>query len=217
MSGQFSWELFNRMPVVGIMRGFPRHQVEAVAKVFYQTGLTNLEVTMNSPNAAEVISSLTSQYHQKLNVGAGTVCNMADLEKALKAGAQFIVTPILNAEVIKSCVAHKVPIFPGALTPTEIYTAWSLGASMVKVFPVNAMPAGYVREILAPLNAIDLIPTGGINFENFTNYFDQGAKGVGIGSHLFPKHIIEYEDWQMLAEVYKLFTAKYAVYCKGKA
>jgi len=209
MSKSFSVDLFNKMPLVGIMRNIPDEHIENIASVYAESGLTCLEITMNSANAEKNIALLADQYGDVLNIGAGTVCSMGDLEKALKANAQFIVTPVINEEVIKSCVSQNVPIFPGAFTPSEIYKAWSLGATMVKLFPASDLKPNYIKEILAPLNFVSLLPTGGINFENFTDYFANGAKGVGLGSHLFPKDIINNQDWTALGAIYSKFAKKY--------
>jgi len=215
MNNTFSFDLFNKMPLIGIMRNIPDEHLEAIAGVYLRSGLTCLEITMNSANAEQNISFLADMYGDELNIGAGTVCSMADLEKALKANAQFIVTPVINEEVIKTCVAEKVPIFPGAYTPSEIYKAWSLGAFMIKLFPAGDLKPGYIKEILAPLSFVSLVPTGGINLDNFIHYFQQGAKGVGLGSQLFPKDIINGQDWQSLAEVYVSFVNKYRDFIAG--
>lgn len=216
MNNKFSWELFNRMPIIGIMRNIRPKYTENIAHVYHQSGLTCLEVTMNSAGAEDTISSLVNTHGDKLNIGAGTVCTINDLEKALNAGAQFIVTPIVNEDVIGACATQKIPVFPGAYTPTEIYKAWSLGATMVKVFPATTLGPGYIREVLGPLNHIGLVPTGGINLENFTSYLAAGAKAVGIGRHLFPKNILETEDWDKLQEIYTLYTKQYNSFMSTK-
>ncbi|WP_295676088.1 bifunctional 4-hydroxy-2-oxoglutarate aldolase/2-dehydro-3-deoxy-phosphogluconate aldolase [uncultured Mucilaginibacter sp.] len=216
MNKTFSFDLFDQMPVVGIMRNIPDEHIEDIAGVYCRSGLTNLEITMNSPNAEQNISLLADLYGDKLNIGAGTVCSMTDLEKALNAKAQFIVTPIINEEVIKTCVTEKIPIFPGAYTPSEIYKAWSLGASMIKLFPAGDLKPGYIKEILAPLSFVSLMPTGGVNLENFTNYFQQGAKGVGVGSQLFPKDVIRSQDWKALGQVYVSFVNTYRDFIADK-
>jgi len=215
MSTAFSFDLFNKMPVIGIMRNIPDECVEPIAEVYYRSGLTCLEITMNSSNAEKHITTLVESYNGRLNIGAGTVCSMADLDKALAAGAQFMVTPIINEEVIKTCVGLKIPIFPGAYTPSEIYKAWSMGATMVKLFPAGDLKPGNIKEILAPLNFVSLMPTGGVTLENFTEYFRQGAKAVGIGSHLFPKDIIARQDWTALGKVYETFVKKYTDFIAG--
>jgi 2-dehydro-3-deoxyphosphogluconate aldolase/(4S)-4-hydroxy-2-oxoglutarate aldolase len=212
MKNKFSMELFEAAPLIGIMRNLPAEHTAIIAENYLQSGLTCMEITMNSAGAAENIAMLTKTYAGRLNIGAGTVCDMHDLEKALKANAQFIVTPIINKEVIKACVAEKVPIFPGAYTPSEIYKAWHLGATMVKVFPATSLGPNYIKEVLAPLNYLKLLPTGGIGLNNLTSYLSAGAKGVGLGSHLFPADIIEQQDWAALQKTFILFKEAYTNY-----
>ena len=212
MINRFSFKLFDKMPLIGIMRNIPNAPLDTIGKIYYESGLTCLEVTMNSPNAENDITRLVDLYSGVLNIGAGTVCDMHDLENAIAAKAMFIVTPIINEEVIKACVNEKIPVFPGAYTPSEIYKAWSLGATMVKLFPASDLKPNYIKEVLAPLNKIKLLPTGGINLENFTHYLAAGANGVGIGSHFFPKAIIEQQDWMALRQIYSQFVSKYSNY-----
>lgn len=207
------WEHFDQVPIVGILRNVAVHQVEELAKHYSEAGLTTLEVTMNSEQAEKAISSLAQEFGQKLNIGAGTVCSVDDLHKALNAGAQFIVTPIVNQDVIKECVSREIPVFAGAYTPTEIYTAWSSGASMVKVFP--SVSAKYIKEVLAPLNSIRMMPTGGITVDNFTDFLEAGAKGVGIGSGLIKKDLIESENWDEFKKLASQFVKRYNDFTKN--
>lgn len=202
-------ERFNQMPVVGIMRNIPQKQVENIAACYAASGLTNLEITMNSAGAAETIASLARKYAGQLNIGAGTVCTIRDLEAALSAGAQFIVTPVLAEDVIAACKNANIPIFPGAYTPSEIYKAWQLGATAVKVFPISPLGPAYIKEILAPLSQLKLIPTGGVTLENFTDFFGAGASAVGMGSNLFPGYLTENNRWEELKEFFNNVTEKY--------
>ena len=195
VSHPFSWERFNQVPIVGIIRNMGREHLETLVGIYAEAGLTTLEVTMNTPGAADIISGLVQRFGHQLNIGAGTVCSPEDLDKALQAGAQFIVTPILEQDVIRSCVAAGIPVFPGAFSPTEIYQAWKLGAPLVKVFPAAKLGPGYIREVLAPLNQIRLLPTGGITLDNFADFLRAGAQGVGIGSGLFPAHLVQGDRW----------------------
>ncbi len=212
MSQTFSWERFYQMPLIGIMRNIPLPHAEKVISLYAEAGLTTLEITMNSAGATETISWAVEKYSASLNIGAGTVCTPQDLERALNAGAQFVVTPILNEEVIQSCVAAHIPIFPGAFTPTEIYRAWELGASMVKVFPATKLGPEFIKDVLAPLNQVKLVPTGGISLDNFINYFRAGAQGVGIGSTIFPPAFIQNEQWPELSSLFREFANKYTQY-----
>src|SRR5690606_17965044 len=131
---------------VGILRGISMETARELARAYVSAGLYTLEVTMNTKDAADIISILGKEFPD-LNVGAGTVCNMKDLENALSAGAQFIVTPIMDEEVIRTTVAHNITIFPGAYTPTEIYRAWSLGASAVKIFPATQLGPRFIKDV----------------------------------------------------------------------
>lgn len=194
----FSWDSFSAVPIVGIIRNLSFEIVEKILPVYISSGLTSIEITMNTPFADEIIKFASQKYEGQLNIGAGTVCNTQDLKLALDAGAQFIVTPILDAEVVKTCVSSNIPVFPGAFTPTEIYQAWKLGASMVKVYPATSLGPEYIRDVKAPLNQIKLMPTGGINIDNIQAFLKAGADGFGIGSQLFDKNMINNEDWDGL-------------------
>lgn len=197
---QFSEKLFQAVPIVGILRGYPKDTTLNIVAAYYQAGFTNIEITMNTPNVAESIRTLVEKYSGKLNVGAGTVCSEEDLDIALGAGAQFIVCPITDIAVIKKCKAGGVPIFPGALTPTEIYSAWTAGARMVKLFPASTFGPKYIKDVLAPLNEIEIMPTGGVSLENIETYKKMGAKAFGMGSLLFDKELIATANWSGLTK-----------------
>lgn len=209
MNNLFSWEAFLKIPIVGILRNIALAKTDILSRHYLDAGLTTLEITMNSEAAAETISSLNADYGDQLNIGAGTVCTLKDLDKALKAGASFIVTPITDKKIIKECVSNKIPVFAGAYSPTEIYKAWKWGASMVKVFPAGNQGPAYIKEILAPLNDIKLLPTGGITIHNFSDFLKAGAHGLGMGSHLLPKDLIENNQWEALSEHLSGFVKKY--------
>ena len=201
----FSWELFDKMPIVGIIRNLTVADINFVLPIYKQAGFTTIEITLNTPEALSVISSLANQYNGELNVGAGTVCTLDDLTDAVNAGANFIVTPIFKAEVVKKCVSMEVPIFPGAFSPTEIYEAWELGASMVKLYPASVVGSEYISAVLAPLNKIKLMPTGGIHLSNMLAFMKAGATSLGIGSELFDKKIIQKRDSEAMLNHFTLF------------
>jgi 2-dehydro-3-deoxyphosphogluconate aldolase/(4S)-4-hydroxy-2-oxoglutarate aldolase len=197
---QFQKEAFDQMPIVGILRGISSEALDAILPAYLEAGLTTLEITMNTAGFSEMMTAATAQYGEQLNIGAGTVCTETDLEVALQAGAQFIVTPILNEQVVKRCVERDIPVFPGALTPSEIYRAWTWGATMVKVFPASAFGPSYIKEVRAPLNEVQLLPTGGVSLENMADYHRAGAVGFGLGSLLFDKRLIETKQWPALRQ-----------------
>ena len=208
----FSYEKFSKVPIVGIVRGMSMEEVSQILPRFREAGLTTIEITMNTPNAEGIIDYALSRYADTLNIGAGTVCNPDDLQKALRAGAQFIVTPIVEEQVISTCVIKQIPIFPGAYTPTEIYKAWNLGASLVKVFPATSLGTAYLKELKGPLGQIKLLPTGGINLVNCLEFLHTGAAGLGIGSQLFDKQMIVDRNWKGLLRHFEKFVKKINAY-----
>ncbi len=168
--------------IVAIMRGMPAKDAVNLATALYKGGINILEITLNSPNALQVIEELSQQFKDTMLIGAGTVLTAEEANDAINAGAQFIISPALDADVITTTKdAGKVSI-PGAYTPTEIVQAHRSGADIIKVFP--APNAAYIKNILAPLNTLKLMPTGGVNVDNIKEYAAAGAVAFGIGSSL---------------------------------
>ena len=190
MTPAFVPALFQQFPVVGILRAVTRTEIDQMVPASLEGGLTNIEVTMNSPGAVDLIARCIALAGPRANVGAGTVTDLARLHQALDAGASFIVTPTVVPEVIEACVQRGVPVMPGAYTPTEIQQAWELGAHCVKIFPAESLGPGYVRSIKAPLPHIALMPTGGVSVETLGAFKKAGASAFGVGGPLFdPKHV----------------------------
>lgn len=210
-NNDFSWSLFNQVPLVGIVRNLTFDVIAQILPVYLSSGLTTIEITMNTPSAEDIIRYAADKYRGQLNVGAGTVCSLDDLKQALKAGSQFIVTPILNPDVVRYCAKEGVPIFPGAYTPTEIYQAWELGATMVKVYPATALGPDYIRDVKAPLNKIKLMPTGGINLSNMQSFMKAGADGLGVGGQLFDKELIKSANWDGLKDHFKQYASYFSL------
>ena len=211
---KFSEELFLKVPIIGIVRGMPFDTIKNLLSVYANAGLTTIEITMNTNGAADMIKFIADNFSGRLNIGAGTVCTQAELDSALNAGAQFIVTPVVNQKIIECCVNAAIPIFPGAFTPTEIYNAWEMGAYMVKVFPATQFGPAYIKEVKAPLNKVKLVPTGGITLENIDEYKKAGADGYGMAGALFDKALIEQQNWTGLKAHMKQFADKFQVTAK---
>lgn len=212
MSYIFDWDKFNELPVVGILRGYSSEQVRNIVEYSTLGGLRNIEITVNSEGFADLIRLAIDTAAGRMNVGAGTVCTIADLDCAIAAGASYIVTPIVNPEVIFTCRERGIPVIAGAFTPTEVYTAWSQGADMVKVFPINHFGPGYIKDLLGPLDKIPLVPTGGVSLANMVEYLKAGARGFGVGSPLFDKKRVEAKDWTWVKEQAGLFAESYLTY-----
>lgn len=204
---KFNYDIFNEMPVIGILRNISFATVKEIIPIYLKAGFHTIEVTMNSDNAEEIIAYLSSNF-KKLNVGAGTVCNLEDLHNALNAGATYIVTPILEEEVVKYCRDHNIAVFPGAYTPTEIFKASRLGATAVKVFPATQLGPNFIKNVLAPLNNVKLLPTGGVSIDNIESFFKAGAVGVGMGGSLFNDTLLKEKNFEGLFNHFKSIAKK---------
>ena len=202
-------ENFGSLPLVGIIRGCADEHLPHLLDASQRGGMLNLEITMNSPGAERQIRQAASSWKGHLNIGAGTVTSVELLDRALAAGASFIVTPLVIPEVISKCVAGGIPVFPGAFTPTEIHRAWELGATMVKLFPAEFGGPNFVRGIKAPFPEIQLMPTGGVDLNTIADFLQAGASGFGIGSPLFRKDRIESRDWPWIQNQVSAFVRTY--------
>jgi 2-dehydro-3-deoxyphosphogluconate aldolase/(4S)-4-hydroxy-2-oxoglutarate aldolase len=205
----FSAQQFEKLPLIGILRGFSSEKLEFIVDACIRGGLTNLEITMNTPDALAQIRTAVRLSQGNLNVGAGTVLIADQLKAALQAGASFIVTPTLQREIIRSCVGENIPVFPGAFSPTEIAEAWHLGATMVKIFPAESLGPAYIKSIKAPFPQIKLLPTGGVDLSTIESYIKAGADGFGIGSPLFNRDRIEAGDWAWMRNQCAAFVEAY--------
>lgn len=193
-------KFLSEIPLIGILRGAETRAVEAAVAAAVEAGLRSLEITLNRPEACEQIRTLKAKYAGELELGAGTVLSVAAAEKALAAGAEFIVTPVLLPEVISLCRERGVPVFPGAMSPTEIFSAWRGGATMVKVFPASLLGPSYLRSLRGPFPDLLLLPTGGITVENVPHYFQAGAAALGVGGELFKKKWLERGEWTKIKD-----------------
>lgn len=171
--------------VVPVVRASSAEEAVRVVDAIKEGGVAVLEITMTVPRAVEVIAELSARYGDEATVGAGTVLDAETARACLLAGAQFVVSPALNVQTIELCRRYGVAILPGALTPTEVVTAWQAGADMVKVFPCNALGgASYLKALKAPLPQIDLIPTGGVSLKTAADFIKAGASALGVGADL---------------------------------
>lgn len=196
---------FKQKPVLGILRGVNESVIEPLVETVIAAGLETLEITMNTAGAPELIRKAKQFAAGRLTLGAGTVLSIKDLKSALKAGASFIVMPVLIKDVVKFCVKNKIPVFPGALTPQEIYQAYEAGATMVKVFPAKFFGPEYFREIKGPFNQIELLACGGITAENLKNYFASGASAVTFGASIFRKDWLAAKDFKAIGQAVRNF------------
>ena len=172
-----------RVGVLPVIRADSRDEARAAIEAVRAGGISIIEVTMTVPGAVELIRELSDR--EDLLVGAGTVLDPETAAECVDAGAGFIISPALNLDTIAFCREHKVVVMPGALTPTEVVTAWNAGADFVKVFPAGAMGgANYLRSLKAPLPHIKFIPTGGVSMATAADFIKAGASAIGVGADL---------------------------------
>jgi 2-dehydro-3-deoxyphosphogluconate aldolase/(4S)-4-hydroxy-2-oxoglutarate aldolase len=171
--------------VIPVIRAESADEARKVIDAVVAGGIDVIEVTMTVPGAVGLIRQLSHAYSNEAMIGAGTVLTADDAKACVDAGAKFVISPALDLETVHFCRDNDVVVMPGALTPTEVVTAWAEGADFVKVFPAGAMGgASYLRSLKAPLPHIKLVPTGGISQSNAADFIRAGAEAVGVGADL---------------------------------
>lgn len=199
MQEAFAQEEIKRTGVIGIIRVQTPGNLIKIAEALYAGGLTCVEITMNTPGALRFLESARERLPNVV-LGAGTVLDGFTAREAILAGAQFLVTPTLELDVLEVAHRYSTPTIIGAMTPTEILTAWEAGATMVKIFPASVLGPRYLQEIRGPLPQIPLIPTGGITADNAPEFIRAGALAVCAGSWLVDKKALMEAQYDVLTE-----------------
>lgn len=200
--------------VIVIVRGLKDEDIIPFAQAVYDGGIRAIELTYNASNPdedvknADNIKRLVEHFGDKMLIGAGTVLKENQVELTKKAGGQFIISPDANLSIIKKTCELGMVSIPGALTPTEVQAAHLAGADFVKLFPINVLGAGYVKDLKAPLSHIKMLAVGGINENNIEEFLKAGAVGFGIGSNIVNKQLIEAGDFKAITNLAKNFLAK---------
>lgn len=195
--------------IVAILRGVPLAQIVDVAQALYAGGIRVLEITMNSEEPLAAIRKVTDVFGDGMVIGAGTVLDTGMAKAAIAAGAKFVLSPIVERDVINVTKDLGAVSIPGAYTPTEIYSAFQWGADLIKVFPATS--PGYIRELSGPLPQVPLVPTGGITPQNINDYKEAGAVGFGIGSALVnAKQPLTAQSLETITEKARQFVAAIA-------
>jgi 2-dehydro-3-deoxyphosphogluconate aldolase/(4S)-4-hydroxy-2-oxoglutarate aldolase len=185
--------------IVAIVRLERYDRAVEVARALLAGGISAIEFTLTGQGANQAVTACREALGDAAQIGVGTVLRPADAQSAIDAGAQFVVTPALRPLVIEACRARGVPILCGALTPSEALTAHEAGAEMVKIFPARAFGPAYVKDLLAPLPFLKLVPTGGVGAENARAFLAAGAAAVGIGGNLVAADAVAREDWERIS------------------
>ena len=196
------------VPVIGILRGVEASLFFEIMQTSFAQGLQAIEVTMNTPRAEQIVAAYRSHVPPGKLLGMGTIRTLEEAEKAIAAGAMFLVSPNLDREVIEYARTEDVPIVTGAFTPTEAYAAWSAGADMVKIFPCSALGPTYIRDLLGPFEQLPLVAVGGVTIDNVGEYLEAGARAVGVSTSLFGRDAVKKQDMTELALNVKNFIEK---------
>ncbi len=187
--------------IVAILRAPSDRGLIDACRAMADGGLLVAEVPLTTPNALGVVSEIARDLGDRVVIGTGSVLNRDDVKRSADAGARFIVSPILKPEIIETSHALDLPCMPGALTPTEVQQAHELGADVIKVFPAHRLggPA-YIKELLAPLPHLKLMPTGGVRLDTVSDWIAAGAVCLGVGTSILRPDLIDAGDWAALTE-----------------
>jgi len=187
--------------IVPVIRASSPEQALAACNAVLRGGIATLEITMTVPRAIHVMEKLADALGDKVLLGAGTVLDAQTARAALLAGAEFLVTPALKLDVIQVAHRYSKVVMPGALTPTEVLTAWEAGADFVKVFPCGNMGGPkYIRSLKAPFPHIQLVPTGGVNLENSVDFLLAGSSALGVGADLVDSKAMEAGNFKVIED-----------------
>ena len=197
--------------IVPVIRADSADTALRIVDALVSGGIRTLEITMTVPDAIGAIKAVSDRFGSSVLLGAGTVTSRALAEGSLDAGAEFLVTPCVVPDVIAVAKERDVAVLPGAMTPTEVFTAWSAGGDIVKIFPAsNVGGASYLKALKGPFPQIPLCPTGGVNLQTIGEFVKAGAAAVGVGGELVSKAAIDAGDYGKITELAKQYVAALA-------
>ncbi len=205
-------KIINENKIIAILRGIALKDILPTAQALYDGGIKLMEVTFNQSSETgekdtfESIKMICDHLGDNVSVGAGTVLTVKQTELAIEAGAEYIISPDTNFDVINKTKELGAVSIPGALTPTEVTTAYEAGADYVKLFPAGVFGIGYIKAVRAPLSHIPVMAVGGVSAENLLEFFAAGVSGVGVGSHIVDMKLISEGKFEQLTELAKKFT-----------
>jgi len=191
--------------IIAVVRTHSFSQVLPLSRALVQGGVLAVEITLTTPQALEAIRQARQEFESTVLIGAGTVLSARDCHSAVKAGADFIVSPITRPEIVQTAHESQCPVLLGAYTPTEAQTAHEAGADFIKLFPATALGPGYVKNLLAPLPHLKIVPTGGVDLQTAGSFLEAGCAALGVGSSLITREILRTEDWPELTRLARAY------------
>ena len=199
-----------RVGVIAVIRADSPDAMVDVCRALVAGGVTACEITMTVPGAIDAIERTSKELADQCLIGVGTVLDADTAHRAIGAGAEFVVSPILNPAVIEVAHRHDKVVIPGALSPAEVVAAWQAGADLVKIFPANHFGPQYFRDLHGPLPEVRLTPTGGVDLETTPGWIEAGAIAVGVGSALVRRDLVADADWLQLTDLAAQYVAAVA-------
>jgi 2-dehydro-3-deoxyphosphogluconate aldolase/(4S)-4-hydroxy-2-oxoglutarate aldolase len=193
--------------IVAVVRSPDSQQLVEVARALADGGITVVEITMTVPNALDVVRQVRQSLGDRLLLGAGTILDAETARAALLAGAEYLVSPTLNLDVIQLCRRYDKLVMPGALTPTEILAAWEAGADVVKVFPADVVGPAFFKAMRGPLPQIRLMPTGGVDLTTAAEFLKAGACCLGVGGQLVEPKAVAERNFERIRELARQYVA----------
>lgn len=187
-------------PLLAILRNVPDDILIDYASAIIDGGVSFFEVALNSKNALSQISTLKKYFGSKVIIGAGTAITIDRAKSAIDAGAEFLLSPSTDTDVLDFCRKQGIAMLPGALTPSDVSACVRRGFNVIKLFPAGDMPKGYIKSLKGPFDDTDYVAIGGVNADNALDFINQGYIGVGLGSAIIPKEIVQSRDWKKASE-----------------
>ena len=188
------------LKAVAVIRLQDPSKLIKVAEAIHDGGVKAIEITMTVPDAINTIALAAKEIGNKVLIGVGSILNPEMAQRAIDAGAQYVVSPIFKKEIIEVSHKNEIPALPGTFTPTEVQTAYEAGADIIKLFPADVLGMAFIKGIKAPMPHLKVMPTGGVSLTNAGEWIKAGACAVGVGSALIDKQAIEEENYSILTE-----------------
>jgi 2-dehydro-3-deoxyphosphogluconate aldolase/(4S)-4-hydroxy-2-oxoglutarate aldolase len=207
MSQSDPFEPLRRAGLIAVIRATQPQDAVQIAGALLAGGIPAVELTFSTPGAAEALAEVRRTYGEDVLIGAGTIREPAQVERAVRAGATFLVTAHLRLDILSAMLATGLPAVPGVFTPSEVAQALDAGAQAVKLFPASTGGPRHLRALHGPFPGLRVIPTGGIGVDDLPGWFGAGALAVGIGSELAPRELVQEGRWQEITRLAERFTA----------
>ena len=187
----------NKSKITGILRNVKKEDVLKVVQILIKHNIKDFEVTYNTKDSLEIVKMLKKEFPEA-RIGMGTILNVEELKKAEESGAEFILTPSVNEEVLRYSGKNNIDLITGVFSPSEVALALRYGFNYLKLFPAIDLPDSYINNLMGPFDKVEFMAVGGVEKDNITDFFKAGFKSVGMGSSLIKKSYLESKDWEKL-------------------